>query len=47
VVRWNPRLIYADVTGFGDKGADAVLPGFDITSYWARSGLLSTTLDAE
>ncbi|MEA2955300.1 MAG: hypothetical protein QOJ58_797, partial [Alphaproteobacteria bacterium] len=23
-----------------------ILPGFDITSYWARSGLLSMTRDA-
>jgi formyl-CoA transferase len=46
VATWNPRLVYADVTGFGDKGPDAGLPGFDITSYWARSGLLSMTRDA-
>jgi formyl-CoA transferase len=46
VVQWNSRLIYADVTGFGEKGPDASLPGFDITSYWARSGLLSMTRDA-
>ncbi len=46
VVEWNPRLIYADLTGFGEKGPDADLPGFDITSYWARSGLLSMTRDA-
>jgi crotonobetainyl-CoA:carnitine CoA-transferase CaiB-like acyl-CoA transferase len=46
VVLWNPRLIYADLTGFGEKGPDAALPGFDITSYWARSGLLSMTRDA-
>jgi len=46
VVQWNPRLIYADVTGFGERGADAGLPGFDITAYWARSGLLSMTRDA-
>jgi crotonobetainyl-CoA:carnitine CoA-transferase CaiB-like acyl-CoA transferase len=46
VVLWNPRLIYADLTGFGEKGPDASLPGFDITSYWARSGLLSMTRDA-
>jgi crotonobetainyl-CoA:carnitine CoA-transferase CaiB-like acyl-CoA transferase len=46
VAQWNPRLIYADVTGFGEKGPDADLPGFDITSYWARSGLLSMTRDA-
>ena len=46
VAQWNPRLIYADLTGFGEKGPDADLPGFDITSYWARSGLLSMTRDA-
>jgi crotonobetainyl-CoA:carnitine CoA-transferase CaiB-like acyl-CoA transferase len=46
VAQWNPRLVYADVTGFGEKGPDASLPGFDITSYWARSGLLSMTRDA-
>src|SRR4029077_17114856 len=46
VVQWNSRLIYADVTGFGDNGPDANLPGFDITAYWARSGLLSQTRDA-
>ena len=46
VIQWNPRLIYADLTGFGEKGPDAELPGFDITSYWARSGLLSMTRDA-
>src|SRR6266702_8596120 len=46
VVGWNPRLIYADLTGFGQKGPDADLPGFDITSYWARSGLLFMTRDA-
>ena len=39
-------LIYADVTGFGENGPDANLPGFDITSYWARSGLLALTRDA-
>src|SRR5260370_5171067 len=46
VVQWNARLIYADLTGFGEKGPDADLPGFEITSYWARSGLLSMTRDA-
>jgi crotonobetainyl-CoA:carnitine CoA-transferase CaiB-like acyl-CoA transferase len=46
VVENNSRLIYADVTGFGEQGPDAELPGFDITSYWARSGLLSMTRDA-
>jgi crotonobetainyl-CoA:carnitine CoA-transferase CaiB-like acyl-CoA transferase len=43
---WNPKLIYADISGYGDDGPDASLPGFDITAYWARSGLLALTRDA-
>src|SRR5260370_4159501 len=46
VAQWNPRLIYADLTGFGENGPDAALPGFDLTAYWARSGLLFMTRDA-
>jgi crotonobetainyl-CoA:carnitine CoA-transferase CaiB-like acyl-CoA transferase len=46
VTKWNPRLIYADLTGFGEKGPDAALPGFDLTAFWARSGLLYMTRDA-
>ena len=46
VAPWNPRLIYADITGYGDTGPDADLPGFDITAFWSRSGLLSLTHDA-
>jgi formyl-CoA transferase len=33
VKQWNPRVIYADVTGYGEKGPDADLPGFDFTAY--------------
>ena len=46
VSSWNSRLIYADITGYGDNGPDADLPGFDFTAYWARSGLLALTRDA-
>lgn len=46
IAAYNPRLIYADLTGFGVNGPDANLPGFDLTAYWARSGLLSLTRDA-
>ena len=46
VAQFNPRLIYADITGYGDTGPDAALPGFDITAFWSRSGLLSLTHDA-
>ncbi|MFD3454718.1 CaiB/BaiF CoA transferase family protein [Streptomyces sp. NPDC058691] len=43
---WNPRLVYADLTGFGDTGPDAGQPGFDLSAYWSRSGLLASTRDA-
>jgi formyl-CoA transferase len=46
VSSWNPTVIYADVTGFGDAGPDAGLPGFDLTAFWSRSGLLASTRDA-
>jgi crotonobetainyl-CoA:carnitine CoA-transferase CaiB-like acyl-CoA transferase len=42
----NPRIIYADVTGYGNSGPDAAEPGFDITAYWARSGLMDATRGA-
>ena len=36
----NPRLIYASLTGYGETGPDRDRPGFDVTAYFARSGLL-------
>ena len=42
----NDRLVYADITGYGERGAEANKPGFDITAYWARSGLMHVTHDA-
>jgi len=42
----NPRLIFADITGYGELGPEADKPGFDITAYWARSGLMQFTRDA-
>ncbi|MFD8502106.1 CaiB/BaiF CoA transferase family protein [Streptomyces sp. NPDC059687] len=43
---WNPKVVYADITGFGDAGPDAGQPGFDLTAAWSRSGLLASTRDA-
>lgn len=37
-----PKLIYASVTGYGDKGPDADLPGYDFTAFWTRSGILGS-----
>jgi crotonobetainyl-CoA:carnitine CoA-transferase CaiB-like acyl-CoA transferase len=36
----NPRLIYASFTGYGETGEEADKPGFDVTAWWARSGLM-------
>lgn len=38
----NPRLIYAVGSGYGEVGPDADRPGYDVVSYWARSGLSIT-----
>ncbi len=43
----NSKLIYAQVTGYGEVGPDAEKPGFDTTAYWARSGLMALLRDAE
>jgi crotonobetainyl-CoA:carnitine CoA-transferase CaiB-like acyl-CoA transferase len=36
----NPRLIYANISGFGNRGPQKDDPGFDATAWWAKSGLL-------
>lgn len=42
----NPRLIYVSLSGFGQRGPGADLPGFDQTAQ-AMSGLMSITGTAE
>ena len=34
-----PRMIYAYGTGFGEEGSEADRPGFDVITYWGRSGI--------
>lgn len=36
----NPRLVYASLTAYGETGPEAEKAGFDVTAYWARSGLM-------
>ena len=37
-----PKLVYALCTGYGEKGPDRNLPGFDFTAFFARGGYLET-----
>ncbi|MGN0038230.1 MAG: CaiB/BaiF CoA transferase family protein [Coriobacteriales bacterium] len=40
-----PGLVYAQVTGYGDKGAEKDAAGFDVTCYMARGGVFGTTVN--
>lgn len=44
--RLNPRIVYADISGYGDQGPEVDKPGFDITAYWARTGLMEAARNA-
>jgi cinnamoyl-CoA:phenyllactate CoA-transferase len=37
-----PKLVYGTLTGYGDKGPDKDLPGYDFTAYWARGGVMDS-----
>ncbi|UCB43875.1 MAG: CoA transferase [Dehalococcoidales bacterium] len=36
----NPGIIHANVCGYGKKGPDRDLPGYEFTSYFPRTGML-------
>ena len=42
-----PKLIYALLIGYGEKGPDAGRPAFDGTAFWARGGFLRDMPDAD
>jgi formyl-CoA transferase len=43
----NPGLIYALGTGFGETGPDADKPGYDIVTFWSRTGLEHTVFPVD
>jgi crotonobetainyl-CoA:carnitine CoA-transferase CaiB-like acyl-CoA transferase len=50
VLPLNPRLIYASLSAYGERGEEAARTGFDSTAYWARTGLMDmvrATVDTE
>lgn len=42
-----PALIMGYVSGYGEKGPDKDLPGFDFTAYFARAGIMGTMFDVD
>ncbi len=40
--RLNPRLVYASLTGYGNKGPDKERRGYDVSAFWARSGFMAS-----
>jgi crotonobetainyl-CoA:carnitine CoA-transferase CaiB-like acyl-CoA transferase len=42
----SERLIYAQASGYGERGEEIEKPGFDMTAFWARSGLMDVVHDA-
>ncbi len=42
-----PKLVYGFVSGYGEKGPDKDLPGFDFTAYFARGGVMGTMFDVD
>ena len=43
----NPRLIYAQVSGYGEKGPEVEKPGYDVTAFWARSGMMDAVANVD
>ena len=43
----NPRLIFAHITGYGDEGPEADRRAFDVTGWWARSGMMEFIRDPQ
>jgi formyl-CoA transferase len=45
VKKINPRLIFAHISGYGLEGPEATRRAFDVTGWWARSGMMEFVRD--
>ncbi len=39
LLKINPRVVHATLTGYGTDGPDALRPGYDVTAFFGRSGI--------
>ncbi len=42
-----PKLVMGYISGYGEKGPDKDLPGFDFTAFFARGGVMGTMYDVD
>lgn len=40
VSKINPQIIYANLTGYGQRGPERNVGGYDSVAFWARSGIM-------
>ncbi len=43
----NPKIIYANLTGYGQQGPEKNAGGFDSVAFWARSGVMEMMHDPD
>ena len=43
----NPKIIYANLTGYGQKGPERNTGGYDSVAFWARSGVMDLMHEPE
>ncbi len=47
LLRINPSLVHATLTGYGTDGPDAQRPGYDVTAFFGRSGLYDSMREGD
>lgn len=47
VSKLNPKIIYANLTGYGQSGPEKNSGGYDSVSFWARSGVMDLLHDID
>jgi crotonobetainyl-CoA:carnitine CoA-transferase CaiB-like acyl-CoA transferase len=47
IFKLNPKIIYANLTGYGQRGPEKNSGGYDSVAFWARSGVMDLLHDVD